>query len=129
MRILLDTHIALWLAVSPDRLSEPAAMLLRDPRQELLFSAASAWEIAVKHASDKLPLTSSPDEFVPELCRRLKLSVLPIELPHALRAGALPLHHRDPFDRMLVAQAQVTGAPIMTVDAKLERYEVEVIAG
>ncbi len=129
MRLLLDTHIALWLAVAPARLSESAASIVKDARHDLVLSTVSGWEISVKHASGKLPLPAPPEEFVPELCRRLRLSILPIELPHALRAGTLPLLHRDPFDRMLVAQAQISGVPIMTVDPKIARYDVEVLSG
>lgn len=129
MRVLLDTHVALWLAVSPGRLSPATSQILCDPRHELLLSTASAWEISVKYASEKLPLPAPPEQFLPEMQRRLRLSVLPIELPHAIRAGALPLWHRDPFDRMLVAQAQILDAPIVTVDPKLARYDVEVMAG
>ncbi|HEY5979223.1 MAG TPA: type II toxin-antitoxin system VapC family toxin [Microlunatus sp.] len=129
MRLLIDTHIALWLAVSPARLSASASSIVRDGAHELVLSTASAWEIAVKHAAGKLLLPAPPEAFVPELCRRLRLAVLVIEISHALRAGTLPMLHRDPFDRVLVAQAQVVGLPIMTVDPKIARYDVEVISG
>ena len=129
MRVLLDTHIALWLAVAPARLSASAASIVKDAHHDLVLSTVSAWEISVKHATGKLPLPEPPEDFVPELCRRLRLTVLPIELPHALRAGALPALHRDPFDRMLVAQAQIADVPIMTVDPKIARYDVEVLGG
>lgn len=129
MKLLLDTHIVLWLAVAPAELSAEATSLVRDARHELVMSTASAWEISVKHATGKLPLPAPPEDFVPELCRRLRLVAFPIELPHALRAGALPPLHRDPFDRMLVAQAQIADIPIMTVDPKIARYDVEVING
>lgn len=129
MRLLLDTHVMLWLAVSPAKLSEATLERVRDARQDLLMSTVSAWEISIKYANGKLPLSSVPAEFVPELQRRLKLSVLPIELTHAIRAGALPPLHRDPFDRMLVAQAMTHGLPIVTVDPRIAAYGVEVIRG
>ncbi|MDN5761263.1 MAG: type II toxin-antitoxin system VapC family toxin [Microlunatus sp.] len=129
MRLLLDTHVMLWLAVSPAKLSEATLERVRDARQDLLMSTVSAWEISIKYANGKLPLASAPAEFVPELQRRLKLSVLPIELTHAIRAGALPPLHRDPFDRMLVAQAMTHGLPIVTVDPRIAAYGVEVIRG
>lgn len=129
MRLLLDTHVALWLAVSPSRLSASTSTLLRDARQELLLSAASAWEISIKHASGKVALPSTPEKFLPEMQRRLNLVVVPIRIEHAIRAGGLPPLHADPFDRMLVAQAQTMGTPVVTVDPKLAQYEVEVIPG
>jgi PIN domain nuclease of toxin-antitoxin system len=129
MRILLDTQIALWLAASPAKLSERALELAQDAGQELLLSTASAWEISITYAAEKLPLPTPPAEFLPELQRRLQLSMLSIELSHAVHAGSLPLLHRDPFDRMLVAQAQLLRVPIMTVDPKVARYDVEIVDG
>ena len=128
MRILLDSHVALWLAASPRRLAEPALALVEDARHELLLSTASAWEISIKHAAGKLALPAPPGDFLPELQRRLRLTLLPIELSHAIRAGSLPMVHRDPFDRMLVAQAHSLAVPIMSADPKLARYDVEIIA-
>ena len=128
MRILLDSHVALWLAASPRRLAEPALALVQDARHELLLSTASAWEISTKHAAGKLALPAPPEDFLPQLQRRLGLTLLPIELSHAIRAGALPMVHRDPFDRMLVAQARTLAVPIMSGDPKLARYDIEIIA-
>lgn len=129
MRFLLDTHVALWLAVDPTKMSATTIELVRDVRNELLFSTASVWEISIKYAADKLRLPAPPQDFVQELQWRLRLSVLPIELPHAIRAGGLPALHRDPFDRMLIAQAQLLELPIVTVDPKLAQYDVEIVAG
>lgn len=125
--LLLDTRIALWLASEPDRLSDSSRALVDDPRTDLLFSSASAWEIAIKYAAEKLALPAPPSEFLPELQRRLRLTAVPIDVGHAVRAAALPMLHRDPFDRMLVAQAQALGVPIMSVDGAIGRYEVEVV--
>lgn len=127
MRILVDTHVVLWLAVDPDRLAADAAATIRDAQHDLLFSAASAWEIAIKHAAGKLELPAPPEQFLPQLQRRLRLVPVPIDVPHAVRAAALPPHHRDPFDRVLVAQAQLLSVPIMTADAKITSYDVEVL--
>jgi PIN domain nuclease of toxin-antitoxin system len=102
--------------------------LVQDTRHELLLSTASAWEISIKHAARKLALPAPPEDFLPQLQRRLGLTLLPIELSHAIRAGALPMVHRDPFDRMLVAQARTLAVPIMSADPKLARYDIEIIA-
>lgn len=128
-RVLLDTHVVLWLASAPDRLPPALLEQASDAATERVISAASTWEIAIKYELGKLSLPAPPEEFVLRLISQLALVVAPIELAHTLRAGRLPPLHRDPFDRMLVAQAQLLDIPIMTVDAKLARYDVEVIAG
>ena len=87
-----------------------------------ILSVASAWELAIKHALGKLPLHGSPSQLVEVSVRELNMSVLPIALGHALAAAGLPLHHRDPFDRMLVAQAQLDGLTLVTADAALQAY-------
>ena len=127
MTILLDTHCWVWLNSEPERFSPPTLSLLESGETDLLFSAASAWEISIKHASGKLRLPTSPREFVETRVESLRTKALPITFHHALRAGALPRHHGDPFDRLLVAQAQVEGVPIVTADPQLRRYDVELI--
>jgi PIN domain nuclease of toxin-antitoxin system len=128
VKILLDTHVWLWLQASPERLSEAALALLRDGANLLYLSAASAWEIAVKHALGKLPLPEPPSRYVPD--RLASSGVLPmaVETRHALHVANLPHHHRDPFDRLLVAQAQLEAMPVMTVDPQIRRYELEVLS-
>ena len=129
MRILLGTHCWLcWVGV-PEKLSRDARGQIADKENTILLSAASSWEIAVKCSIGKLKLPEAPESFVPKRLVRDRISSLAIEHAHALHVATLPHHHRDPFDRLLIAQAQVEGIPIMTVDRQFEPYEVEVIWG
>ncbi len=125
MRILLDTHVWLWLQVSPGRLDSEALRLVRDSRNSLLLSAASSWEIAVKYALGKLPLPVEPSEYVPERMRRSGVDGIAVDHAHALHVATLPPHHRDPFDRLLIAQAQLDGLTILTSDPGFRPYDVE----
>jgi PIN domain nuclease of toxin-antitoxin system len=127
MRLLLDTQCWLWMAAAPERLSATARAMVEDAGNELLFSAGSAWEIAIKYALGKLQLPEPPDRYVPSRTVALRTTPLPIEHAHALVAGALPPHHRDPFDRVLVAQARLERIPIMTADPVFARYDIDVI--
>jgi PIN domain nuclease of toxin-antitoxin system len=129
VRILVDTQCWLWMASAPDRLSQHARSLLEAVENELFFSAASAWEIAIKHALGKLRLPEPPQRYVPSRMDSLAMSPLAIDQEHALRVAALPPHHRDPFDRVLVAQAQLEDLPIITSDPVFSKYDVTVIAG
>jgi PIN domain nuclease of toxin-antitoxin system len=126
LRLLLDTHCWLWMRAEPDRLSEPTRQLLRDPRCELHLSAVSAWEIAIKFAAGKLRLPDPPAAFIAQRIAEDRVAPLPILLTHALRAGELPPHHRDPFDRLLIAQAQIEGLTLLTADRELAQYDVAV---
>ena len=127
MRLLLDTHCWLWMLAAPERFSASALALLEDRRNELLLSAASSWEIAIKYALGRLPLPAPPAEYVPQRMRSSGVLALAVEHAHALRVAALPPHHADPFDRLLVAQAILEGLPILTVDRQLEAYGVELV--
>ena len=127
MKILLDTQCWLWMAASPERLSPRARAAVERAENQLFFSAASAWEIAIKHALGKLSLPEPPVRYVPSRVDRLRTTSLPIDQAHALQVAALPPHHRDPFDRLLVAQAQVEDLPILTADPVFGRYDVAVI--
>ena len=126
MRILLDTHAWLWMVVSPERLSATGRRLLAAPGNELLLSAASALEIVIKWNLKKLTLPASPERAVPEWMNRTGVTPLPVLHRHALRVADLPLHHRDPFDRLLVAQALVEDVPILTADRSFAKYDVAV---
>jgi PIN domain nuclease of toxin-antitoxin system len=125
--LLLDTHVWLWMHQNPDKLAPSIRATLEDRNQTLLLSVASVWEIAIKYALDKLPLPESPEIY----CRRrlddpdMAIAVLPIARAHALCAGALPPHHRDPFDRLLIAQAQLEDFTLLTVDPLFAPYEVK----
>jgi PIN domain nuclease of toxin-antitoxin system len=127
VKILVDTQCWLWMALSPERLSADARSLIETRDNELYLSAASAWEIAIKHGLGKLRLPEPPARYVPSRLDRLRTLALPIEHSHALHVGTLPPHHRDPFDRLLIAQAQVEDLPILTADVVFSRYEVTTI--
>ena len=127
MRILLDTHCWLWLNASPERFSHEALRRVDAAGTELLLSAASAWEIAIKYALGKLRLPEPPAEYVPSRLRVTRTTTLAVTSDHALRVSELPSHHRDPFDRLLVAQAQIERLPIMTGDPRFKAYDVDVI--
>ncbi|HEV2426110.1 MAG TPA: type II toxin-antitoxin system VapC family toxin [Terriglobia bacterium] len=121
MKLLLDTHLLLWAASEPARIPLPARKLIANPAHELLFSAASLWEIAIKSGLGREDLRVDL-----RLLRRGLLgngySELPITSEHALALGVLPSIHRDPFDRILAAQATIEGLTLLTVDPVLERY-------
>ena len=125
MRLLLDTHAFLWRVFDDARLSPAASDLISDPAAEILFSAVSSWEIAIKARTGRLDLPPDVSEFVADQVHRNRFAVLGVELSHALRVHALPDHHRDPFDRVLVAQAQVEAVPLLSRDSQLGAYEVE----
>lgn len=114
------------MQAEPERFSEEALSLVEDVENELLFSAASSWEIAIKHAIGRLELPAPPEEYVPRRILTSGVTPLSIEHAHALRVARLPPHHRDPFDRLLVAQAQLEDVPILTADRRFSPYEVEV---
>jgi len=126
LRVLLDTHGWLWMRAEPERLSDSSRRLLHDPVNELFLSAASAWEIAIKFATGKLRLPQPPAAFIAQRMVEDRMVALPILHAHALRAGELPLHHRDPFDRLLIAQAQIEGLTVLTADRQFASYDVPV---
>lgn len=126
MRLLLDTHVWLWMQTTPERLG-PALPAIEDPTNELLLSAASSWEIAIKWALGRLSLPEPPRLYVPRRVQTSAVTPLPIEHAHALAVADLPRHHRDPFDRMLVAQATTDRLPLVTADRAFAPYEVDVI--
>lgn len=124
MRLLLDTHILLWVLLAPDRLPTAARHAIMEPDSDPFVSVASVWEIAIKHALGRLHV---PVDQLEALIAGLGFTLLPITLPHAIRAGALPRHHADPFDRMLVAQSLCERLTLITADAALRRYDVPVL--
>lgn len=126
MRLLLDTHVWLWMLTEPARLGAVEAVL-GDPHHELLLSAASTWEIAIKVGLGRLELPAHLETYVPERMRATGAEPLAIEQSHTLEAAELPAIHRDPFDRLLVAQARVLAIPLVTADRRLDAYEVETL--
>lgn len=126
MRVLLDTHIFLWLHTEPERLGKHLP-IVEDRRSELLVSAASSWEIAIKYGLGRLPLPDLPERYVPQRLRLIGAQALAIEHTHALAVAALPDLHRDPFDRLLVAQAGLLDVPILTADPQVIQYQVRTL--
>lgn len=110
-----------------ERLSPHSQALLLDPQNELFLSSVSSWEIAIKYSIGKLPLPSPPAEYVPSRMETSGTAALPVLHAHALHVPTLPLHHADPFDRLLIAQAQLEGLNILTADRKFTDYEVEIL--
>ena len=127
MRALLDTHTFLWWNIDDPQLSPIARDFIVDRRNELYFSAASAWEIAIKAGRGKLVLPEPPEKYVATRLALHRIHALPIQLSHALRVYELPELHRDPFDRLLVVQSQMEDLPILTADENIRRYDVETI--
>lgn len=123
MRLLLDTHVILWWLADSDELTGQVKELL-DTEPSVHLSAVSAWEIAVKQSLGKL---DGPDDLA-ERVRDSQFTALPITPGHGVRAGRLPPLHRDPFDRILVAQAQIEGMTVVTRDQWIPRYDVPVMA-
>ena len=124
--LLVDTHCWIWLTSDSTRLPSPLRRRLsRDPTK-LVLSAASALELGIKHAAGRLKLKANPAEVVAELLDD-GVSMLSVNVEHALRAAALPPLHHDPFDRLLVAQAQLEGLTLVTADARVLAYDVATI--
>jgi PIN domain nuclease of toxin-antitoxin system len=124
-RLLLDTHVWLWMISDPQRLRAEVQETLRSGDSALFLSAASCWEIAIKHRLGKLPLPEPPAAFVPPRLLRDGVALLPIDAHHALAVADLPDLHSDPFDRLLVAQARAERLTLVTVDEALLRYDVD----
>jgi len=123
MKLLLDTHAALWWLGDDERFGERAAEQLADAANQVLLSAAVVWEVAIKRSLGKL---AAPYDLAPTLLGAGALP-LPVSLEHATAVGDLPWHHRDPFDRMLVAQAGVEGAVLVSGDETLRPYGVPIV--
>lgn len=123
MRILLDTHVLLWWLAGDAALPSSAGDAIADSNSEVLVSAATAWEIAIKKATGRL---EAPDDLL-EALEANDFGTLSIAAPHALAAGNLPPHHSDPFDRMLIAQAQLERLILVSVDRRFTEYEVELL--
>ncbi|HEU0015762.1 MAG TPA: type II toxin-antitoxin system VapC family toxin [Longimicrobium sp.] len=125
MRALLDTHAFLWFIGGAERLSTHARSLIEARENAMLVSAAGLWEIAIKHSLGKLSLDRPFSDLIPEQLERQRIGVLAIELAHLSEFVHLPLHHRDPFDRLIVAQARAEGLPIISVDPALDSYGIQ----
>lgn len=127
MRALLDTHAFLWWISDDHRLSDRAREIIGDGRNELFFSAASGWEISIKVGLGRLEVPDKLERFIGDQLFRNAITALPIYLSHALHTRTLPDHHRDPFDRILIAQALLEEMPLLSTDPQIARYSVEVV--
>lgn len=127
MRYLLDTNVFLWSIGAPERLNSRATSVLSSALSEVYLSAASSWEIAIKVALRSLRLPGPPSQFIPDAMRILSVRSLEISHFHSLAAGALPPLHRDPFDRMLIAQAWSEKMVLLTADKAFAKYDVEIM--
>lgn len=127
MKYLLDTSVWLWSLTASERISKKGRRLLASGRAELYLSAASSWEIAIKSALGKLPLSEPPASFVPKGMAAQGIRPLSITHTHALAVSELPAHHRDPFDRILISQARTEEMIILTADRVFEQYDVKIL--
>ncbi len=123
MKILLDTHIFLWMLTSPERLSDKRRYELETPANEVFLSAMSIAELMMKHAIGKIHV-----EFDPlEMAKEMRIEILSFSGDHAMLLGKMPLHHKDPFDRMIIAQAIVNRLPLMSDDPKFPAYNCKIV--
>jgi PIN domain nuclease of toxin-antitoxin system len=127
MKYLLDTPLWLWSLAEPERIHPRAHQLITEGREDLYLSAASSWETSIKAASGKLPLPEPPALYVPKHLAAQEVRPLPITHTHTLGVAELPLHHKDPFDRLLIAQAKAEGMTILTADRSFGWYGVGVL--
>lgn len=128
MRILIDTHIFIWWDIELNRLSPSAREYLNDPRNTILVSAASIWEMQIKLAIGKLTLRLPLAELVREQREKNGFNILHVTLGHVLRLEGMPMHHRDPFDRLLIAQAQSENLALLSADTVFQNYQVDLLS-
>ena len=124
MQLLLDTHTFLWFTSASPQLSATALVYIEDPANEIFLSIASPWETGIKVSTGKLTLGRSVDSFFEQRMGFSGISLLPITLAHIDRVSTLPFHHRDPFDRMLVAQSLTENIPLVSADTALDAYGI-----
>lgn len=126
MKLLLDTHSFLWFITSDSKLSANAHVLISDPQNDVLVSPASYWEVAIKVSMKKYPLTVPFEKFIDEGVAGNDFEILPVEIRHAAALASLsfPPNHKDPFDRLIVAQAIVEGIPLVSIDSQLDAYPI-----
>jgi len=127
VKVLLDTCTFLWAVTEPGRLSQPARAAICDNQNKVFLSAASVWEISVKYGLGKLTLPKPPEDLIPQIREESGFDSLPVGEREATRVHHLPQHHRDPFDRMLIAQATEHDMTIVTSDKLIHQYDVPII--
>lgn len=128
MRVLLDSHAFLWWVGDDPALKRRARTLIADPANECYVSHASVWEMAIKASVGKLTLPSTAERFVAAQCESNGFHLLPIALAHIALVELLPFHHRDPFDRLVVAQARIEGMTLVSRDPSLKAYGIQVVS-
>jgi PIN domain nuclease of toxin-antitoxin system len=124
VKVLLDTHTLFWSVEEPAKVSSPAMTVLQDPANQRLLSAGTVWELAIKVGIGKLVLSMPYRQWLETAINDLKLDILPITVAYGERQSVLPPHHKDPFDRLMIAQALVDGIAIASVDAMFDSYGV-----
>lgn len=127
MKILLDTHIFLWMFLTPSRISANVESLLKDTNNKIFLSSASSWEISIKYGIGKLKLPDAPKIYIPERMKRANFKSLEITHKHALAIADLPIIHKDPFDRLLITQANVENFSLLSADNIFDKYSVKLI--
>jgi PIN domain nuclease of toxin-antitoxin system len=127
MRLILDTHMLLWAASEVDRISAEARAAIEDGSNDVFVSVVTGWEIAIKQSLGKLELPSAAEHWLPDVLRRTGFDVADVGLGAALRVRGLPWHHRDPFDRLLIAQSLEDGYTVVTHDDAFRAYGVSVL--
>ncbi len=127
MNYLLDTHTFLWWIDNDTRLSKTAREVIVNPDNEIVISVISTWEIIIKYSLGKIELSESPKDYIEEMLAVNEFTVLPIKLAHTFKIAELPNHHKDPFDRLLIAQSQIEQIPIVTLDKQIIKYPVQTI--
>jgi PIN domain nuclease of toxin-antitoxin system len=125
MKVLLDTHALIWLIADDDRLSENARQIFLNTENSLFFSAASLWEICIKKSLGKISLKNGWFHTIQEEMEINTIQWLPIEMAHCAEVAEMPFHHRDPFDRMLIAQAITEDMHLLSRDSRLSDYAIE----
>jgi PIN domain nuclease of toxin-antitoxin system len=128
MKCLIDTHILLWWVFDNPQLNQGCRNIIQNPENQILVSSASAWEIATKYRLGKLPEAQALVADYQTILDQANFTELPVNTAHALRAGSLPIEHRDPFDRMLMAQAEIENIPIVTYDAAFQTGLIQVLS-
>ena len=127
MNVLLDTHAFIWWVLDDPQLSSTAKAMIADPTNIIYLSVVSAWEIIIKERTGKLSLPEPPETYILSRLTSNRFMTLAVEMKHVLQIASLPEYHRDPFDRLLIAQSQVENIPLLTVDHLISQYSVNVI--
>ena len=124
MRLLLDTHVLLWFLLTPGKLSATALEAIQEAENQVYISLVSAWEMSIKSGLGKLSLTQPIEPFILDQARRNRFDILPITLAHIAAVERMPHHHRDPFDRLLIAQSRVEDIPFVSADNLVRAYPI-----